>query len=280
MTEPPGMCDHVAACVENHIIVLGGIDESYKALPLRNIWMYNVYTEQWGKYVIPKGKKVPPGTMDSSAVFIQGDIIMFGGRRVHPVTEYTNAVWRLSRTPKRHFEWSKHMTRTKKKAPSPRLCHSGWEYKGQLWTFGGEGPPLAGYLSDYGDFWGNVFGENNQLLCYDPLSKDWRNLNPSGTIPEPRASHASTIIGDKVWLYGGYCLHPELFYDELYELNMISLTWTEIQFKQLKPLYRASCSLTAVTENQIVLHGGQSTSYESLNDTWILDLSSLSWKNT
>ena len=276
-----GMCDHVAVSVENHIIVFGGTDGNDEYALLRTIWMYNVYTQQWGKHVIPRGEMAPPGTQKPCAVVIEGDIYMFGGWD-YEERDPTNAVWRLTRTPERCFEWRKSMAKGEENTPSPRHSHSGWEYEGQLWTFGGYGLPLAGYLHDHGDFNEDVeiedFGENNQLLCYDPLSEDWRNLNPSGTIPEPRLGHGSTVIGDNVWMYGGHSTNPYGIHHELYQLNMANLTWTEIQDGQLKPPLRTFCSMTAVTKNQIVLHGGESASYESLNDTWILDLPSLSWK--
>ena len=185
-----------------------------------------------------------------------------------------NAVWKLTKTPNQCFKWKKSMARAKKKTPSPRGNHSGWDYKGQLWIFGGHGHTLAGYLNEHGDFSRNT-GANNQLLCYDPLSEDWRNPEPSGTVPEPHSDNASTIIKDKVWMYGRFSTDS----DHIYQLNMVSLTWTKIQFGQLKPPHRQMCSLTAVTEYQIVLYGGWcSTSDETLSDTWILDLSSLSWK--
>ena len=280
MLEIPALSCHVAVRVENHIIVFGGVDENNDLLSFRNIWMYNVYTEEWGKHVIPDGI-IPPGAVYPGAVVIKGDIYMFGGSEyIHEWNNFTNAMWKLTRTPKCCFEWRKGKERAKKKTPSPRNSHSVWEYKGQLWTFGGEGPPLKGYLNNHGHFSGNcgiIPGQNNQLLCYYPLTEDWRNLKPSGTIPKPRTRQASTIIGDKVWIYGGESANR--IYDELYLLNMVSLTWTKIQSGQLKPRCRYMCSLTAVTENQIVLHGGLSTSNEILNDTWIFDVSSLSWKN-
>ena len=264
------VCDHAAVCVENHIMVFGGIGDNDGNALLHNIWMYNMHTQQWGKHMIPRGKIAPPGTRKFCAVAIEGDIYMFGGWD-YEEKGCTNAVWRLTRTPEKCLEWRKGIAKPEDKAPSPRHSHSGWEYKGQLWTFGGKGLPLAGYLSDHGDFWGN---ENNQLLRYDPLSEDWRNLKPSGTIPDPRSGHVTTIIGDTVWVYGGHEIC-----DEFYHLNIVSLIWTEIQFGQLKPPYRVLCSLTAITENQIVLHGGDSAADDkSLNDTWIFDVSSLSWK--
>ena len=276
MPEPPGIYYHVANCLENCIIVLSGSDEYEMVRSLRNIWMYNMYTEQWRKHVIPAQNDAPPRTEDFCAVVIEGDIYMFGGwvaaedrgRQQH----FTNALWKLTRTPNQCFKWREVMARNKKKIPSPRECHSGWEYNGQLWTSGGYGLTLEGYLNDHGDFSGTIHGKNNQLLCYDPWSQDWRNLKPSGTVPEPHSEHTSTIIGDKVSMYGGFSTKP----NRIYQLSMVSLTWTEILSGQPKPRYREMCSLIAVTEDQIVLHGG-STSKKRFNDTWILDLPSLSW---
>ena len=59
---------------------------------------------------------------------------------------------------------------------------------------------------------------------------------------------------------------------------MTCLTWTEIQIGGFKPPRRDNCSLIAITEHHLVLHGGQSGSGKCFDDTWILDLPSLSWK--
>ena len=276
--ELPARFHHAAVCIENHIIVFGGYGKNNQLLSLHDIWMYNMYTEQWGKHVIPESKLAPLGTGSACAVVIAGDIYMFGGLALEEDCLYsvqtTNAVWKLTRTSKQCFKWRKGMEKNQKKTPSPRFYHTGWEYTGQLWTFGGFGESLAGYLDDHGDF-DFVRKENNQLLCYDPSSEEWQNPKPSGTVPGPRSYHATTIVGDKVWMHGhnrgGKC-------DELYQLDMVSLTWTEVQTGQFKPA-RALFSLNAITESQLVLYGGNSINdFESLNDTWIFDLASLSWK--
>ena len=122
-----------------------------------------------------------------------------------------------------------------------------------------------------------ISADNNQLLCFDPLSENWKNPQTFGTVPKPRADHGTAAIADKVWLYGG-CDYTYDTYDELFRLDMTSLTWTEIQIQQFKPPCRHTCSLSAVTEHHLVLHGGLSGLTECLDDTWILDLQSLSWK--
>ena len=149
-----------------------------------------------------------------------------------------------------------------------------------MWTFGGYGIPLVGYLNGHGDFnfdSNNIYGQNNQLLCFDPTSEEWRNLKTLGTVHEPRFDFAST--GCKVWMYGGCSVSDYVSYhNDLFQLNMVSLTWTEIQISLVKPLASCLCSLNAVTENQLLLHGGLSSTQDALDDTWVFDLLSLSWR--
>ena len=204
---------------------------------------------------------------------------MFGGLALTDLEQCeTNAMWKLTRVQKEYFVWSEVVVRSKVKTSSPRSGHSGWEYEGRLWTFGGAGPPLVDYLNDHGDFDGWDYGYNNQLLCFDPYSENWRIPQTFGTEPEPRAHHATTVIAHKVWLYGGNDTDGDDIYDELFQLDMTSLTWTEIHIWGFKPPCRDNCSLIAITERHLVLHGGQAGSGECFDDTWILDLPSLSWK--
>ena len=274
-SETNAMHHHVAACMKNCIIWFGGYRNRYGAThSLRNIWFYNMFTEQWGKHTISDGM-VPPETKYASATTIKEHVFMFGGL----ARQYTNALWKLTVSSKQCFEWSKIKIQSPKQEPSPRFRHSAWEYMDQLWTFGGHGFPLVGInLNGHGDF--NRLGQNSQLFCFDPVSEEWRKLKTLGT-PEPRFSHASTIIRDKVWMYGGRSETqngPDVYYDDLHQLNMVTLIWTEIETGHVKPQKCYTCSLNAITEHQLLLHGGLSSTYQSLNDTWIFDLLSLSWR--
>ena len=49
---------------------------------------------------------------------------------------------------------------------------------------------------------GNV-GPNNQLLKFNPVSKEWSNPKSSGTVPNYHLTHATTAIGHKVWYSTG-----------------------------------------------------------------------------
>ena len=120
---------------------------------------------------------------------------------------------------------------------------------------------------------------NNQLLSYDPDTNNWVNPQCFGSVPAPRWAHASAIIRGKVFLFGGF-IQNRVYTDHFRQLDMNSLTWTQLRIFHPKPMARGFCSLTATSNNQLVLHGGQSTQEEVLqvSDTWIMDLTSYTWR--
>ena len=283
MLQQPAVSAHAAVRVANCILVFGGVGKNLLPIALHDIWMYNMCTEKWRKCAIKGGKCFDVG--NCCVVAIEENVYIFGGdiycsTSSRRVDTFTNDVWKLTRATNQCFEWNKTKSQCKKKTPSPRKWHGGWQYTGQLWTFGGFGLRLSDYLHDHGDFEGRYsLGVNNQLLCFSPLSEEWRNPETSGTVPKPCSAHATTIIRDKVWMFGGSCDSFTRGLNDLYQLDMVSLTWTEIQFLKLKPPCRVLCSLNAFTEHQLVLHGGESTiDHEVYNDTWIFDLLSMTWK--
>ena len=107
-------------------------------------------------------------------------------------------------------------------------------------------------------------------------------MNPkySGVTPTPRVKHATAAFRDKVWLYGGCAkstIHVPL-QDYIYELDMCSLTWTMIKTSQPAPQARFLCSMNAVSDTILVLHGGAVSNKRMVSDTWILDLQLQLWK--
>ena len=264
--------DHVSVRLDHYIVVFGGKWFRNGQLSLNVIWMYNLYTEQWRKHGIPAHTMAPPPTYEACAAVIDMDIYMFGGNSTGTLT---NALWKLSKTPHACFEWSEIKTPGKAKSPSPRSQHSGWEYDGKLWTFGGSGQSPIGFLNHNGDY--DVKDKlNNQLLCFDPTFKDWTNPKCCGSIPPHVAAHAITIIMDNVWQFGGYKSDSDISFHELYELNMPSLSWTKIEAGYPQPYQGSFCSFTALTNTYLLLHG-----LFTLNKnhyTCILDISTLTWK--
>ena len=155
-------------------------------------------------------------------------------------------------------------------------------YEGCLWIFGGYGSPLDRYLNEYGDFAVNTIyddqGANNQLLCYDPSTQKWTNPECSGSVPFPRFNHASSIIKNKVWLFGGADeIGRDL--DDLFQFHMSSHIWTQIESGQIKPACMTiiTYSLTAISETELILMNVFWVGYTNIA-VWIMDLTSQSWK--
>ena len=242
--------------------------------PLRLIWLYNLYTEKWRKYKIPCGQIAPSCRRKSCAVVIGAEIYLFAGR-VYELGCSTNDLWILTRTENGCFHWREVEFQQDARLPCPRHAHSGFEYAKSLWIFGGHVKlvSMAGYLSNHGDM---MYDYTNQLLCYNPRTQTWTNPQCSGDVPSPRIDPGIAIMKDKAWLFGGDSKRDGML-DDFFELDILSRTWTEIQTGQTKPKGRHLPCFTAISEGQLLLQGGYDDQI-TLRDTWIMDLSSHTWK--
>ena len=195
---------HIAVRLNHFIVVVGCCmyEDNIDHMP----WTYNLYTEEWRKYFIPKGKMVPINLHGGCGVVIGKDIYIFVANfRVN------YDLWKLSQSSNGVFAWSDvSVVNDETKKPSPRVGFTGWEYAGNLWIFGGyvkQPPPLLG-------------SETNQVLQFDIATKKWSTMKCFGEVPAPRCQHATSIFMDKVWLFGGEDdSHSNAYLDELYELD-------------------------------------------------------------
>ena len=265
MTNEKDFCFHSVVQLDNFFIIIGGLQRPSTHV----IWTYNLHTEERRQEVIPK-HGAPEPFYGAVAVAINGTIYTFGGTvdgKYADSDRDRNALWTLRKGHTGNFTWN-FIKVQRKASPSPRREHTGWEYAGKLWAFGGSGSSPERYLNDHGDITRlHGYTVNNQLLCYNPNIRKWTNPPCFGDVPSPRTDHASAIINDKVWLFGGSNQHWTL-HDDMFELTMHSLTWTRIRTVQPHPKERKWCTLTALPSNQLVLHGGDCGRgyYETLND--------------
>ena len=241
------------------------------------LWTYNLWTEQWQRCPVTPRRD----TIDSS----QQCAVAAVGSEIYMLCEQVISGWsklripvllKLKRSEHGSFEWSIIVIRGKKKIPSPRTGSCAWEHERKLWIFGGEGPFKHGFLNNYGKFSSNSgHVTNNQLLCYNPVTEVWENLHCAGSLPSPRAHASSAIMGDIVWLYGGFtnARHP---HNDLHELNMSSLTWSQVKINMYlpRPPALASSSFTAATPSHLVLH----SNHQDSNCTWVLDVETYTWR--
>ena len=273
--QPSKQClrHHVAVRMKDCIVLIASYTTEFpEELDMQEIWTCNLWTDQWKAHAIPHQEKMPE-TRGCCAVAVEADVYIFGG------LNGPQMLWKLTwNTITDSFELTAVQIKKHTKVASPRAFPCGWEYRRKMWIFGGFGPSPTlqsqSYLNDYGDFVNSVvnLGYNNQLLSFDPFTQTWKNVVCFGDVPSPRADPSTAIINDKVWLYGGLMLSGRK--DDLYELNMASLSWTQLQTNMPRPPAMKSFSLTPVTPNHLVLHG----STDELKSTWILNVNSYKWK--
>ena len=226
------------------------------------IWTYNLWTEAWMQHTLPHGQPLPK-TKYRCCVAIGKDIYMFGGLVLDSL------LLKLTRNVDGSFAWKTIDMEDPAKSPCPRTRICGWEHGNKLWIFGGwtNSSPF-GSLNNHGDFhYGWLYCITNQLICYNPSTQTWNDVQCSGNVPSPRFDTSVAIIKDTVWTYGG--LSGSDSHNDLHELNMDTFQWTHIDIS-LRGYLDPDCSLTPITSSKLVLQYG--------GTTWIIDVLSHEWR--
>ena len=272
---------HVALRLNNNIVIIGGVDYKHVGksdIPMNEIFMYNLYTERWRKCDIP-GDKLPTPRCSTCAAVIGKDIYMFGGYQYFTSTRF-NDLWKLTSITEGGFSWRKIEFQREVKLPACRNDHCAWEYEDCMWVFGGK-VDLQGHsewLNSHGET--SPDGSTNQLLRYDPSTQWWTNPQSFGTVPSPRAQHSTALIGDKLWLFSGCTGVGRNIIDNcFFQLDIKSHTWTQTLINNKIPNPYSFCCLVAISNTQLVLHMCIDLTPPEKNDTWIIDLSSSTWKH-
>ncbi|CAI2364022.1 unnamed protein product [Moneuplotes crassus] len=114
----------------------------------------------------------------------------------------------------------------------------------------------------------------------------WNSLSQKGTIPPKRRGHKIIKIPAKnqIVLYGGYTLEDEDIEqkedNDLYILDLLSVTWSKLKLDGEYPEPRALHSMTFFTPQDLLIFGGEQIEFKDsdensvnfLNDVYIINL--------
>ena len=81
----------------------------------------------------------------------------------------------------------------------------------------------------------------------------WEQRSTNGKPPLGVARYASTVIGNRIYYFGGYCNHDQCRHNTLNSLTTDSLTWNE-QFPinpSMGPMMKASCGMISLSFNNV-----------------------------
>jgi len=279
--KPMPRVGHIAAAFGKYMVIWGGYsDQSSSDHYMRQdeIWVFDSEIKKW--HLKRTTGEAPHGTSGACGVIAEQFLyIMFG----HNDLGNTSDVYRIGF---HDYKWEQ-VSFTSATSPAPRDKLTAWIYGNKIFTFGGYGVPLNGFLNDHGDYFldsttvptGYCRGWNNQTTTFDPRTSLWSNPACSGNIPPPRAAHATALLMDHAYLFGGRFNEDRL--NDLYSLHLPSLVWTKLHCQYEVPVGRSWHSFNSVydTGTLLMLFGGYSHTGEPLGDTWLLNLADMTWNN-
>jgi N-acetylneuraminic acid mutarotase len=127
-------------------------------------------------------------------------------------------------------------------------------------TFGHDGVACNEHLLLFGGF-ADLTTQNHTLLLHtSPLGTDKHTkifqLRVRGDVPPPRERHTCSLIGKKIYIFGGYNRSSDLYYNTLYMFDTETLTYARLEPRGEPPERR--CGHTAsIIDGRIWIFGGR-----------------------
>ncbi|KAL0962814.1 hypothetical protein UPYG_G00345840 [Umbra pygmaea] len=271
---------HRAAAIRELIIVFGGGNEGIA----EELHVYNTVSKQW--FLPAVRGDIPPGCAAHGFASEGTRILVFGG--MVEFGKYSNSLYELQAS---RWLWKKLKPRPPKNGmppPCPRLGHSFTLIGNRCYLFGG----LA---NDSEDPNGNVprYLDDFYELELQSVSgvKGWNIPDTKGVGPWARESHTAVAYtgkaSPKLYIFGGM---RGSRLDDLWQLDLESMTWSIPDTKGPPPLARSLHSANVIGNKMYVFGGWVPVSEtDKLNDLgaeWIctnslsvLNLETLTWQS-
>lgn len=233
--------------VHNWMVIFGGRDGD---TALTDVWALDLGTVTW-QQLAPSG--TPPSlNMYITAVYspARRSMIVFGGTENYHAS---NEVYELLLDSMKWHEIS----------PSGTRPEARWSYNvfldadsNRLIVFGGQ--------TQSGQFVNDVWA-----LALTPGSEAWTELKPGGDIPEGRSNCATghDEAGHRAYFFGGFNYNQGVYYNDLYMLDMSTLSWTNVNPGGRTPLERR-CATGAFDpwNRNFITFGGET--HDGFSNEW------------
>ncbi|GIL55654.1 hypothetical protein Vafri_11205 [Volvox africanus] len=278
----------------SHVIMFGGeyVDVATdKTHVYKDLYRFDTDKRRWSRVDAPNG---PPPRSAHQAVVVKNTMLLFGGEFTSPNQErfhHYKDLWRLDLTT---WEWDCLPT---KGGPSARSGH----------RMGLQ--PLRNRVLLFGGFYdtGREVKYYNDLWELNLETMKWTSLGagPAGNAgagafwPSPRSGCGLAVVGDTLWLFGGYSkakddededLEHGKAMDDVWACNLTTCTWERVKKAGMAPGARASFSLSVhshpkagprallfggVSDNEA--KGGEDLSSEFHNDLYTFNFERRRW---
>ena len=162
-------------------------------------------------------------------------------------------------------KWS-HITYTNK-SPFSRMFLAGLSlHDGKLIVFGGINSSFS------------LTG--NAVNAFNFITRSWEKLSDNVTDgPKNRYNHAKAIIGDCLYVYGGFNEEVQNSLNDLWEYDLNERKWRAITLDLggglEKPIYIHACSAALYQQSKLVMIGGFNSNYEPNPGAYVIDFGNM-----
>lgn len=251
-TTPPPRVGHASTLCGNAFVIFGGDTHKVnnEGLMDDDVYLFNINSYKW-TIPHPVGPR-PLGRYGHKISVIatsqmKTKLYVFGGQ--FDDTYFNDlCVYDLSsfRRPDSHWEFLKPQSFV----PPPLTNHTMVSYDYKLWIFGGD----------------TAQGLINEVFMYDPTVNDWTVVETTGSKPPAIQEHAAVVYKDLMCVTGGKD-EQDSYSNDVYFLNLKSFKWFKLPFfKNGVPQGRSGHSLTLLSNNSLLVMGGDKFDYASIGE--------------
>jgi hypothetical protein len=173
-----------------------------------------------------------------SAVVYKNEMYIFGGWNGH---ESLNDFYSLNLET---LQWRQIQSAD---CPSKRRMHSAVTYKDKMYLFGGYDESHSAH-------------SYNELYCFDFHTETWKNVPCQGRIPKGRSRQAATIVGNNMYIVGGW--DRVAHFGEVLRLDLDKFIWSQEKIDINLKLAQQSC--VVLEDSYMVMYGGKNETGQDL----------------
>ncbi|KAJ5132321.1 hypothetical protein N7448_006479 [Penicillium atrosanguineum] len=264
VSEGPGpRVGHASLLVGNAFIVFGGDTKINENDALDDtLYLLNTSSRQWSR-AIPPGSR-PSGRYGHTLNILGSKLYVFGGQ-VEGFFFNDLIAFDLNQLQNSSNKTATKVVLQKVKSPPARTNHTIVTYNDKLFLFGG-----TNGVKWFNDVW-----------AFDPRVGTWAEMDCVGFIPTPREGHASALVNDVMYVFGGRT-DEGMDLGDLSAFRISTRRWYSFQNMGPAPSPRSGHSMTAFGKQIIIMAGEPSSAPRDaaeLSMAYILDTSKIRYPN-